>query len=223
MRLAVLSLFACSLAVTQGSAGGQKVPTADPVMVARSFLPPNAQLADDYSFDFRVGGVSKSWPAVLSGHIVGPDTLDIVFVYYSPQIHTMDKTLFVDLLHQTSSGYEKIYEISYRTQVLFGPKGLRLVHLRGVQEDAVAVMHGIGASLGGRLDIFLWHDLLGWKNVFPPDDSMHYFYFFPEKSDLEVALSASKHPGLNVSPPPVWYRWNGERFVKIPPPAESSK
>jgi hypothetical protein len=210
------------LAVAQKPAPGQKGAAPDPLTVARSFLPPNSQLANDYSFDFRAGRVNKEWPAVLTGHIVGPDSQDIVLAYYSPQIHTMDKTLFLDLLHQTPSGYEKMYEVSYRPQVLFGPRGLRLVHLSGVQTDGVAVIHGIGADLGGRLDIFVWRDPWGWQNIFPPN-STGYTYFFPRKSDLEIALSTAKRPGLDVSPPPVWFRWNGERFIKIPSPPGSSK
>jgi hypothetical protein len=217
----ILLLLTTSLTLAQEPGEGKKNPAPNPVAVASNFLPPNARLADDYAFNFRSGRVSKRWPAVLAGHIVEPRTQDIVFVYYSPDKIAVDHTLFLDLVHPTPGGYEKMYEVSYRPEVLFGPRGLRLVHLQGSQMDAVAFTHGVGAALGARLEIFVWRDPWGWKNIFPPN-STGYTYFFQRKSGLEIALSTAKHPGLNVTPPPVWYRWDGKRFVKIPPPPGSS-
>lgn len=222
IRVTILLLLSNPLMLAQNPVTGKESAAPDPVAVARSFLPPHAQLAEDFSFDFRAGQVSKRWPAVLTGHVVGPDSRDIVFAYYSPETPVVGHTLFLDLLHETPSGYEKMYEVSYRPQVLFGPKGLKLVHLRGVQTDTVAFAHGVGAALGARLDIFVWRDPWGWQNIFPPN-STGYTYFFARESGLEIALSTAKHPGLTVSPPPVWFRWDGERFVKIPPPEGSSK
>lgn len=201
--------------------GGSKTP--DPVAVARQFLPPNSDLATLYTFDYRTLHYGPDFPAVLTARVLAPSSKDIIFAYYSPRAHTFDKTLFVTLLHRTDGGYEKVYELSYRAQVLLVSKAVRIVRLRNVPTDAVAVIAGIGADLGGQLQIFVWHNLWGWQNVFPPNGSIHYFYFFPDKSGLMVALSASKHPGLNVSPPPVWFQWNTKRFVKISAPKGASK
>jgi len=77
--------------------------------------------------------------------------------------------------------------------------------------------------MGGRLDVYTWRDPWGWQNIFPPNGSMEYFYFFPKTTGLEIALSSAHHPGLNVSPPPVWYRWDGKQFVKILAPKGSAK
>jgi len=97
----------------------------DIVRVAERFLPPNAELAEDYSFDYRRGQVSRRWPAVLAAHVLGAESQDIVFAYYSPRVDTIGKTLFVSLLHFDGKDYEQVYEVSYRSQVLFGPEGLR--------------------------------------------------------------------------------------------------
>jgi len=199
-------------------------PGADPVAIARRYMPPNAQLEELYTFDYSAGRVGEKVPAVLRGHILSPDSKDIVFTYYSRESHVLDKTLFIDILHQTAKGYEKVYEVSYRSQLLFVPNAMQIVHLPGVDRDAVAVMAGAGAALGGHLDIFLWREPFGWQNIFPPNGSIEYFYFFPSRTGLEIALSASRHPGKSglpaPDPPPLWFRWDGAQFVKIPPPME---
>lgn len=222
-RPALLLLLLCTPIVAMQRATTEKrVSSEKPVSIAQSFLPPRTRLADDYSFDFRMGQVRKRWPAVLTGHFVTPNTKDIVFAYYSPDKIVTNHTLFLDLLHETSSGYVKMYELSYRPQVLFGPRGLRLLRLHGIQTEAVAFAHGVGAALGAHLDVLVWRDPWGWRNIFPPNET-GYTYFFPQKTGLEIALSTAKHRGLNVTPTPVWYKWNGKRFVKIPPPKGSSK
>ena len=219
----ILLLLTTSLTLAQEPGEGKKNPAPNPVAVARSFLPPDATLATLYTFDFHTGKVSKRWPAVLTGHILAPDSKDIVFAYYTPrEIHTVDKTLFLALLHRTSHGYQQVYVVSYRDEVLLIPNAIRVVHLNGISEDAVSIVAGIGAAVGGHLDIYVWQDPWGWKNIFPPNGSMEYFYFFRKPTGLLIALSSYNHPGLNVTPPPVWYRWNGKRFVEIPPPPGSS-
>jgi hypothetical protein len=200
-----------------------RVSAADPVAIARRFMPPNTELATDYTYDYTADRVGARWPAVLTGHILAPGSQDIVFAYYSPQIHVLEKTLFLDVLHRVGENYEKVYEVSYRSQLLLSPTAMRLIHLPGAPADAVAVLVGIGASLGGHLDIYLWRGLAGWQNVFPPNGSMEYFYFFSRRQGLEVALTSASHPGLDVSPPPTWFRWDGIRFVNIAPPEGSSK
>jgi hypothetical protein len=220
--LVCLLLIACP-GLAQRPPASEKRTVENPVAVARRFLPPNCQTATLYTFDFDAGRVSRRWPAVLTGHIVGPNTKDVVFAYYCPPGNVIQKTLFLDLLHRTPHGYEKDYEISYRTQVLLIPKAIRVLHLRGLSSDAVAVIHGIGATLGGQLDVFLWSNLWGWQDIFPRNGGTGYTYFFPRKTGLDVALSTANHPGLAVSPPPVWFRWNGKEFEKISAPPGSSK
>ncbi|MGH9451731.1 MAG: hypothetical protein ACRD11_14535 [Terriglobia bacterium] len=215
-RFVLITLLLCPLALAQK-------PAVDPVAVARSFLPPHTQLGTLYTFDYRTLSYGPDYPAVLTGHIVSPSSNDIVFAYYSPRPNVMPKTLFVTLLHPNAGVYQKIYELSYRPQILLVSNAIRIVHLRNVPTDGVAVIAGIGAALGGHLQVFVWRDPWGWQNIFPPNGGMHYFYFFPKPAGLEVALTYVNHPGLNVSPPPFWYRWNGKRFVKIPPPKGSSK
>ncbi len=221
-RYAALTLLVCSNALAQGPARANKVPAPGPVAVARTFLPPNSYLATLYSFNFRLGRVVKRWPAVLTAHVLAPDSHDIVFAYYTPRtVHRMSKTLFVALLHRGAGGYQEVYVVSYRDHVLLIPDSIRVLRLKGLETDAISVVAGVGAALGGRLDVFIWRDPWGWRNVFPPN-STGYTYFFPRKSGLEVALSTANHPGLNVSPPPLWYRWDGKRFIKVPPPKGSA-
>jgi len=190
----------------------------DIVRVAERFLPPNAELAEDYSFDYRRGQVSRRWPAVLAAHVLGAESQDIVFAYYSPRVDTIGKTLFVSLLHFDGKDYEQVYEVSYRSQVLFGPEGLRLLRLSDVHGDALAVMAGIGAALGGHLDVLVWRDPWGWENVFPPNGSQEYFYSLGHDGEMRIALSAAHHPGADNTPapepPPAWFRWDGKAFVK---------
>jgi len=223
IRATILLLLSCSFILARQSVAAQKRTAPDPVTVARSFLPPNTQLAQLYRIKYHPRWTVVRWPAVLVGHILDRESEDIVFAYYSPQIHTFEKTLFITLLHRTSGKYEQVYTISHRDQVLLVPHAMRIFPLQGLPTDAIAVIAGIGAYLGGQLQVFVWHDPWGWQNIFPPNGSMHYFYFYPRKAGLEVALSAARHPGLNVSPPPVWFQWNGKSFIKILPPEGSSK
>lgn len=231
IRLVIAAMLACSVGLAQKTAATGKKPTADPVAVARRFLPPNSQLEELYSFDYRTGQVIKRWPAVLAAHIVSPHSRDIVFAYHTPrdltprQIRRQAHNLFVAFLRETEEGYQEVYVVSCGKEVLLAPRAVRILHLKGMDTDAVAVMHGIGAALGGRLDVYAWNETWGMRNVFPPNGSMDYFYFFHRPEGLTVALTSwqAKRPGLDVSPPPVWYRWNGKHFIKIPPPKGSSK
>ncbi len=195
IRSMLLILLSCATALAQASG-------EDPVAVARRFMPPYAELAEDYRYDYSADRVGARWPAVLTGHVLGPDSQDIVFAYYSPQIHVLEKTLFLDVLHRAGDDYEKAYEVSYRSQLLLSPTAMRLIHLPGAPTDAVGVFVGIGASLGGHLDIYLWRELPGWQNVFPPNGSMHYFYFYPNATGLQIALSAAHQPGKGGLPAP---------------------
>jgi len=207
------ALILCLLAVTAPSycAGG------NPVDVVRSFLPPRSELAQLYSFDYKLGRVTKRWPAVLPAHIMGPTSEDIIFAYYSPTINAVQKTLFITLLHHAPNGYEKIYEKSFRSQVLLAPESLRIFRLQGEPTDAVAVIAGVGASLGGHLDMLAWRGIEGWVNIFPPNGGVHYFYFFPKPPELAVALSRARHPGPagmpSPEPPPSWFKWDGHGFA----------
>lgn len=222
-RVASLLLLISPLILGQKPGSVAKRAAADPVAVAGTFLPPNCQLATLYRFDYRRGQVESRRPAVLRAHLVSGDSNDIVFAYYCPQIRAMGKTLFLDLLHATGTGYVKAYEISYRAHVLFVPGAIRIVHLRGMSTEAIVIMTAMGAAIGGQLDVLVWDDPRGWLNIFPQNSGMEYFYFFHTEEGVQVALSSAHHPGLNVSPPPVWYQWDGKRFVKIPSPVGSSK
>ncbi len=225
IRAVGITLLVCLTAVAHEPTPRGEASASSPVAVARQFLPPNSQLAELYTFNYRTGRVQSQWPAVLQCHVVSPDSSDLVFAYYTPRVlRGVEKTLFIDLLHRTPRGYQKMYEISYRDQVLLIPRAIRIVHLPGVRTDAVAVVAGIGAALGGRLEVYLWSNLWGWQNIFPPNGSMDYFYLFSKPGGPFVALASAlvKHRGLDVSPPPIWFRWNGKRFVKIPPPKGSA-
>jgi hypothetical protein len=223
MRLTILLLLGCSLVLAQKPATGRKSAAQDPVAVARSFLPPNSEMATLYTFDYRTLHYGPDFPAVLTAHVLSPSSRDIVFAYYSPRPGQYEKTLFVALLHDSEGAYQEIYVLSYPARVLLVSKAIRILRLQNLSTDAVAVITGMGASLGGSLEVFVWRDPWGWQDIFPSNGSVHYFYFFPKGTGLEVALSGSKHPGLSVSPPPVWYRWDGVHFVKIPLPKGASK
>jgi hypothetical protein len=220
-RLALLIALVASLlwASIQGPA---QAPAQDPVTVARRFLPPESELAE---LSPLRPGAGKSLPAVLTGHVLDPHSSDIVFAYYSPRYRTTEKTLFLTLLHLNGKEYQKVYTFSYRSQVLYGPDALRVLRLKGSETDAVgAIVAGPTATAGGQLRVFLWVDPWGWQNVFPANNNMHYFYFYPYREPFEIALSAADHRGANgmptPEPPPAWYRWDGKRFVKIAPTEE---
>lgn len=228
IRLFLATLLACWVGLAQKPVVADKKPNEDPVAVARRFLPPNSQLEQLYSLDYRAGHVAKRWPAVLTAHIVSPDSRDIVFAYRTPRSNDARRfghNLFVAFLHDTDEGYEEIYVASYQNEVLLAPEAIRILHLNGMDTDAVAVIHGIGAALGGRLDIYTWNKTWGLRNVFPLNGGMDYVYYFPRLEGFTIALASwqAKRPGLDVQPPPIWYQWNGKRFINIPPPKGSSK
>lgn len=225
IRISTITLAACLTLFAQGPGHLRGASAPSLVAVARRFLPPACRLASLITFNYRTMQYGTDFPAVLSARILSPTSHDIVFAYYSPVSgrDTIDKTLFITLIHRAHARYEKVCELSYRSQVLLVPNAIRIVHLRGLRTDAVGVIAGIGADLGGRLQIFVWRDPWAWENIFPPNGSMHYFYFFRRPDGLDVVLSAARHPGLNVSPPLIWFHWNGKEFAKIPPPPGSSK
>ena len=226
IRLVLAILLACSSGMARKPAVSDKRNNKDPAAVARRFLPPNSQLEELYTFDYRAEHVAKQWPTVLTPHIVSPDSRDIVFGYHTPsKVGRYRHNLFIVFLHDTGEGYEEIYVASYGNEVLLAPKAIRILHLKGRDTDAVAVMHGVGAALGGQLNVYAWNKTLGIQNVFPPNGSMDYFYFFPRPEGLTIALTSflAKRPGLDVSSQPDWFRWNGKRFIKISSPKGSSK
>jgi hypothetical protein len=241
-RTILLVLMIGALGLAQRPPAAEQNTPGDPVGVARRFLPPHSELGKFYTFDYRLGRVTKTWPAVLIGHILSPGSSDIVFAYYSPQSRHAENTLFITFLHKRGGDYIKVYELAYRAQVLFAGLAIRTIHLSHVPVDALAVITGRGASLGGHLQVLVWQDPehlngipisrdlerlyfspWGPQNVFPPNGSMEYFYFSPQRSGLEVALSAAHHPGINVTPPPVWFAWRAGRFLKIPAPRDALK
>lgn len=183
------------------------------VEVARRFLVPNTQLEELYTFDYSAGRVSSRCPAVLTGHILSADSDDVVFAYYSPHISVLEKTLFITLLHRTSSGYEKEYELAYRSHVLLVPSAMRILRLGGQTRDVAAVMHGIGAALGGQIDVFRWEEPAGWRNIFPANGSVHYFTILQDHGRVRVRLGYGKSIDA-ATPPPVEYVWNGKEFAK---------
>jgi hypothetical protein len=182
-----------------------------PLQVAHAFLPPNGQLAELYTFDYRSGRVSSRAPAVVTGHIVSPNSEDIVFAYYSPSVGVLHKTLFITLIHRASSGYQKEYELCYRSQVLLVPNAIQVLHLEGLATDVVAVVHGVGAALGGQLDVFRWDDTVGLENTFPADGSAHYVSILPNGGRAKVRLGFGK--AINAGPFRD-YVWDGTRFVR---------
>ena len=242
IQTVLVVLLRGALGLGQRPPAANQATSADPVNVARRFLPPHSDLGKFYRFDYRLGRTTKTWPAVLTGHILSPSSSDIVFAYYSPQSRHAENTLFITFLHKRGGDYVKVYELAYRAQVLFAGMAIRTVHLTGVPVDALAVITGTGASLGGHLQVLVWQDPerlngiplsrnlehlyfspWGPQNVFPPNGSIEYFYFSPQRSGLEIALSAAHHPGINVTPPPAWFAWRGGRFVKIPEPTDALK
>lgn len=219
-RWLLLMLLACLPAqVARPVSGGPPV-GPDALDVALSFLPPNAALAQDYDYDFSAGRVSRRWPAVLTGHIVSESSRDIVYAYYTPaRARGVNKTLFLGLLHHTPRGYTLVYTLSYRDRFIFSPHGLRILDLAGIPTGVVVIVTAMGAALGGTMRAYVWRDAQGWQNIFPANGSISYFYFFRRPAGLYVALSSFNRPGLNVSPPPVWYKWSEKRFLRTPAPA----
>lgn len=183
--------------------------------IANRFLPPGAEIAELYKLDPKTNTVSVRNPAVLTAHIVSENSSDLVLAYYSqgspPDI---DKSLFVDVLHQTKAGYAKVWEGTYYGQVLIVPDALALVKLPGEKRHAVAVISGRGASLGGQLQILRWDTTWGVLNVMPENGPAHGFSFVREAGTLKVKLSFEKYPGEKGVPPPIVFQWQGNRFVR---------
>jgi hypothetical protein len=182
-----------------------------PREVARHFLPPNTQLAELYTFDYSSGHVSSRSPAILTGHIISPESDDVVLAYYSPRVDAVDKTLFITLLHRTSSGYQKAYEVAYYSEVLLVPSAMQVFHLDSLATDVFSVIHGRGAAAGGEIDVFRWDPLGGLKDLFPANGSVNYFSIVQERGHVKVRLGFGK--AMNEGPFQQ-YVWNGRQFVK---------
>jgi hypothetical protein len=204
-RLCSINLFlAPCLAVALGARG------ETPREVARRFLPPNTQLAEVYTFDYQSGHVSSRSPAVLTGHIMSPESEDIVFAYYSPRVDAVEKTLFVTLLHPSSSVYRKAYEVAYHAEVLLVPSAMQVFHLDGLTTDVFSVIHGRGAAVGGEVNVFRWDPLTGLKNLFPANGSVNYFAITQDGGHVKVRLGYGK---AIKQGPFQQYVWNGRQFV----------
>ena len=185
-----------------------------PEFVAKYFLPPRTQIAQLRKLDPESKQV-KSVPAIVTGHIVSAESSDIVFAYMNPAAESYDKSLFISLLHGGNSGYVKIYEMTYYGRILLTHDALGLLRLPGDSRDSIVLFSGIGASLGGELQVFRWTDPWGLVNVMPNNGGVHGFSFVEGKDGLKVVLSTEKYLGEKGVPPPVSYRWDGRKFVNV--------
>ena len=133
-----------------------------PAEVASLFLPPNTRLAELVTIAPKTFKPVKSEAAILRGHIVTPASNDIVLAYYTPpSAPDHDKALFVAFLHETPAGYVKLYELTYYGRLLMrdvSMPGIKLLRLSGNGRDSVAIYTGIGASLGGQVQVFQWRE-----------------------------------------------------------------
>lgn len=186
--------------------------------VARTFLPPQGEMAELVTYDPSTGEPIERRPAVLMGQIASSDVKDIVFAYYTRVADLGWKSLFVAILHKTDSGYVKLSEVVYPNRVLwvqeFATNGLNVLRLPGRDTDSISMITSSGASLGGQLEIFNWDSDWGLKNVMPGNTSVRHFGFKENKESLTITLSFERYPGEEGVPPPIVYKWCGDEFVK---------
>ncbi len=205
--LVVLCLYHPSVCAAQEGA----------VELAKQFLPPKAGLAQFEKFDPKSGEFIERNPAVLTGHIVSEKSKDIVFAYYSKASDMPTKSLFVDLLHETKSGYVKLSEFSYYGRFLwvqdFSTIGLRLLPVGKGGRESIGIITSMGASLGAQLQVFQWDDTFGLLNTMPERLSAYDFSFFAESGRLRIVLSFEKYPGEKGARVPIAYQWEGKKFV----------
>jgi len=186
--------------------------------IVRRFLPPGADLVEFVKANPRTGKIVQRSLAVLSGHIAGPKSRDIVFAYHTNLKEVEGRPLFVALLHKTDSGYVKIFEKTYYNRYLwaqdFSTVGLKLLSVPANQQQLLAVTTAIGASLGATVEVLAWDDVDGLVNTMPGNNSVRHVLFSEDKPVLLVTLSFEKYPREQGVPPPQVYRWDGRRFVK---------
>lgn len=188
------------------------------VKVARRLLPPRAELAELVTLAPGTFQESKTQKAVLSGHIVSPTSNDIVFAYYTPaSAPDHDKVLFLALLHETPKGFVKLYEVTYYGRLLMrdvSMPGIRLLGLEGDGRHSIAIYQGIGASLGGQLEMLQWKEDRGLVNIMPPNGSVRRVSIMGEGKDLMIKLSSEKYEGQKDAPS-LSFRWQAGKFVEI--------
>ncbi len=213
-------VFCLLLAAVSGAPLHAQGSSPDAVAIARTFLPPRTELEQIAKYDPRSGDLIEQRPAVLVGHILSPKSRDIALAYKTPGGKGYNGTLFISLLHETEGGYVKIYERAYYDQLLwvqdFSTVGLSLLPVAETETQAIAAITGIGASLGGKLEVFKWDDTWGLTDVMPANGSVHGFGFAQQKEGLRITLSYAKSPSDKSAPPPISYFWNGNRVVKTP-------
>jgi hypothetical protein len=185
-----------------------------PELVAKGFLPPGTEIAQLRKLDPESKQV-KSVPAIVTGHVVSAESSDIVFAYMNPAGESYDKSLFIGLLHRRDSAYVKIYEMTYYGRILLVHDALRLLRLPRDSRDSIVLFSGIGASLGGEVQVFRWNDSWGLVNVMPNNGGVHHVSFVEDKEGLSVRLSFEKYPGEKGVQPPSLYRWDGRKFMKV--------
>ena len=187
--------------------------------VAKSFLPPGSRMVQLEKYDPKTGKVTGSEPAAIACHILSPESDDIIFAYETPEGDAHNKVLFVDLLHKSEQRYVKLQELSYYGEHLwtqdFATIGLKLIHPPESRTDAVAVMTGIGAALGGQLQVFKWDPDFGLRDVMPENGSVKKFYFTQEKNGVRIRLSFERYPGDREAPAAIIYLWDGKNASKV--------
>lgn len=187
-----------------------------PVEIASRFLPPGAEIGNIYKINPATGKRGDQSPAVLVAHVISASSNDLVLAYYSPASSPgLDRSLFVDLLHEGKTGYVKVWEGSYYGHILLVPDALRVLKLPGEKRDAVGLISGRGASIGGQLQILRWDATWGFVNVMPENGPAHGFSLNEDSGKLTVTVSFEKYPGEKGVPPPIMFRWDGSRFVKV--------
>ena len=191
----------------------------DALSVARTFLPPNSAIATLNTYDPAEGRVVGSPPAVFRAHILTGKSNDIVFAYRTGEGDSYHNSMFICLLHRTHSGYVKLFELTYYGKMLwsqdFRTVGLQMVTAPGSSTEMIAVTTAIGASLGGRLEIFKWDSDQGLINLMPGNGGLHHLTFSQDKGGFTVSLGFAKYEGEKGAPEPVVFKWTAGSFAKV--------
>ena len=192
-----------------------QAPLQNPLEIAIKFLPPSTKLAETYKLDAKTRSATEREPAVLAGHFLSARSEDIAFAYYTPASSPdHEKCFFVALLHKSSSGYVKLWEQSFYSEGFITPQAMRLIKVSREHPDLLAVVTGLGASVGGRLRVFRWDATWGFTNVAPENQGGHQFDFSQSEKGPRVTVSFEKYPGDTGARPPVTYSWDGKKLLE---------
>ena len=188
------------------------------IRTASSFLSPGTRFSTLVRSDSHTGSTIASQPAVLAGHLLSPDSDDIVFASANESKDKNASTLFLTTLHKFPNGYAIIFQKSYYQRFLWGQDfrtvGLRLVRLPDDSTDSILVITARGASLGAQVELYRWQRGVGMTNIMPDHPMAHRVSIVEGKGQFILKLAFQQYAGQKGIPEPIVYRWDGRQMIR---------